>query len=134
VDVVDLVHEKPCKTCRVVKPLTDYYKDSYGGYAYADCKRCHIDKRKPYNDAHKSQRLDASQKARAGDAFVEIIDRRAVYGMAEGHCKSCKTFVPFEDMTIDHVIPLSRGGKHQYNNVQMLCLHCNVTKGSKIGR
>lgn len=34
--------------------------------------------------------------------------------------------------TIDHVIPLSKGGKHSWNNVKVCCGRCNVKKGCKI--
>jgi hypothetical protein len=32
--------------------------------------------------------------------------------------------------SIDHIIPLSRGGHHTYNNVQAACLACNASKGA----
>jgi len=31
-------------------------------------------------------------------------------------------------MTIDHIIPISRGGKTVMRNVQIICLECNKTK------
>lgn len=35
------------------------------------------------------------------------------------------------DLTIDHVIPRSRGGQDAWDNVVVACLRCNVTKGSR---
>ena len=35
-------------------------------------------------------------------------------------------------ITVDHVIPLSRGGKNDIANVQMLCLSCNCKKHTNI--
>ncbi len=35
------------------------------------------------------------------------------------------------DLTIDHIIPRSRGGKDKWDNVAVACLRCNVTKGSR---
>lgn len=35
------------------------------------------------------------------------------------------------DLTIDHVMPKSRGGKDTWDNVAIACLRCNVTKGNK---
>jgi 5-methylcytosine-specific restriction endonuclease McrA len=35
------------------------------------------------------------------------------------------------DLTIDHVIPRSRGGKDTWDNVVVACLRCNVTKGNR---
>lgn len=35
-------------------------------------------------------------------------------------------------LTIDHVIPLSKGGRHAASNVQPLCRPCNAAKGDTI--
>ena len=34
--------------------------------------------------------------------------------------------------TIDHIVPLSRGGEHSSVNVQALCMSCNASKQSKL--
>lgn len=33
-------------------------------------------------------------------------------------------------MTVDHVIPLSRGGEDNIRNLQPMCIHCNGSKGN----
>ena len=35
-------------------------------------------------------------------------------------------------MSLDHVIPISRGGKSSWENVVCACLPCNVRKGNKL--
>ncbi len=35
------------------------------------------------------------------------------------------------ELTIDHVLPRSRGGKDTWDNVVVACLRCNVTKGNR---
>lgn len=33
--------------------------------------------------------------------------------------------------SIDHIVPLTRGGAHTYANVQAAHLYCNVSKGNR---
>ena len=33
--------------------------------------------------------------------------------------------------TIDHIKPISKGGAHEWDNVQLLGRHCNDVKGAK---
>lgn len=35
-------------------------------------------------------------------------------------------------LTMDHVVPLSRGGKHSIDNIQPLCGSCNSAKNTKV--
>ena len=37
------------------------------------------------------------------------------------------------DLQIDHIYPVSRGGKTEMSNLQVLCANCNMSKGSKVG-
>lgn len=36
-----------------------------------------------------------------------------------------------EDLTLDHIVPKSKGGKLIYNNLQTLCKQCNASKGQR---
>jgi 5-methylcytosine-specific restriction endonuclease McrA len=78
----------------------------------------------------------AKRRALLQDAFVEDVDRRAVWGRDESRCRVklvCDgMFVPFEEMHLDHIIPLSKGGVHAYYNVQTACAPCNHAKGARV--
>ena len=40
-------------------------------------------------------------------------------------------FIPFRNLQVDHIIPMSRGGKSIPENLQILCRKCNGVKGGK---
>ena len=57
--------------------------------------------------------------------------KHTLYGKQEGVCIGCKIMFPFKNMTIDHIVPQSKGGSDHIDNLQLLCNACNSMKGSK---
>ncbi len=47
------------------------------------------------------------------------------------HCGSDGT-EPGRDLTVDHMLPVSRGGTNELANLQTLCRSCNSRKGTRI--
>jgi 5-methylcytosine-specific restriction endonuclease McrA len=56
------------------------------------------------------------------------MSRRTVVGRDKGKCAYCEK----RGDTIDHVIPRSRGGKHEWENVVCACRKCNHKKADKL--
>ena len=54
--------------------------------------------------------------------------RLKAYNQSEGRCVYCGRFVPFDEMTIDHIVPLSKGGTNYEENLQCCCKECNLMK------
>jgi len=51
-----------------------------------------------------------------------------------GKCTHCELFFREEDVIeVDHIIPKSKGGKDEYNNLQLLHRHCHDTKTANNG-
>lgn len=44
------------------------------------------------------------------------------------HCLACGDRPA--KLTVDHIVPVSRGGASTLDNLQPLCLNCNVAKGT----
>ena len=57
--------------------------------------------------------------------------RHRLYGEQEGVCAGCDTHFPFRIMEVDHTLPKSRGGTDHPDNLQLLCSHCNRSKGRR---
>ena len=60
-------------------------------------------------------------------------ERNLVYNRTEGHCGICGRFIPLEEYTIDHIIPLSKGGTNDLSNLQPCCSFCNKAKDDSVG-
>lgn len=59
---------------------------------------------------------------------VPPVNRREVLRRDHHRCQYCGTT---KHLTLDHVIPRSRGGKHSWDNVVTACEKCNSFKGSR---
>jgi 5-methylcytosine-specific restriction endonuclease McrA len=47
-------------------------------------------------------------------------------------CQYCGTAPGRDELTVDHVIPRSRGGSHSWQNLVTACKRCNQKKGSQM--
>ena len=49
-------------------------------------------------------------------------------------CQYCGHSQPASDLTFDHVVPRSRGGRTSWDNVVAACTRCNLAKGNQLPR
>ncbi|MBD2447815.1 HNH endonuclease [Nostoc sp. FACHB-152] len=57
--------------------------------------------------------------------------RKYVFQRDKYQCKSCGKTSIETDLTIDHIIPLARGGQNDISNLHTLCWICNQQKSDK---
>lgn len=80
-----------------------------------------------------SRRSENNRRALKKNAFIESIDPDAVFDRANGICGICKSPVSkSKPWHVDHIVPLSLGGKHAYNNVQLAHPSCNLSKDARM--
>ncbi len=58
--------------------------------------------------------------------------RGNIYLRDHNRCQYCGRKFPASELSLDHVVPISRGGKSTWENVVCACLPCNVRKGNKL--
>lgn len=118
----------------------------------ADCRRCGTvfmanKRRSTYcsRDCFQAHRYkadwknQANRRARMAAAFVEEFDRIEIFDRDDWTCQICGEPVDpdaprhsYSVPSIDHIIPIARGGEHSRANVQTACLGCNVRKGVRV--
>ncbi len=57
-----------------------------------------------------------------------------LYVGQDGICRKCKEHEKYKAMDVDHIIPISKGGTNNIDNLQLLCRQCNAKKGNKVGK
>jgi 5-methylcytosine-specific restriction endonuclease McrA len=59
---------------------------------------------------------------------VPPVSRREILKRDRDRCQYCGSK---KQLTIDHIIPRSKGGKHSWDNVVIACATCNSRKGDR---
>lgn len=95
---------------------------------------------------------DAIKKDRRIRKMREVVDNKSItlerlYKKAKGVCALCGGLCDYKDYiirddgvfiaggnypSIDHIVPLNKGGRHAWNNVQLACRDCNSKKSDSI--
>jgi 5-methylcytosine-specific restriction endonuclease McrA len=57
--------------------------------------------------------------------------RRNIYARDDHRCQYCGKRFPTSELTCDHVVPKSRGGKAEWRNIVSCCVDCNRRKGGR---
>lgn len=77
-------------------------------------------------------RTDVPKRTDLGNVpkYNSVQNKKALYGEQGGYCFGCKKHFETQNLTIDHIIPRAKGGTDHISNLQLLCGHCNSTKGT----
>ena len=93
----------------------------------ADRNRVHA---RTWRQRNPEKRNEISRRYRARKASAPVCDLTAEQWEAikTQHNHKCVVCGSIDDITMDHIIPLSKGGSHTANNVTVLCRSCNSRK------
>ena len=128
---------KQCIGCSEYKPLDNFYKaantdDGLNRY----CKKCCKVNRalESVRRRDRKSKISFRQRHRAkllGLACDSTITLAKVFRQSHGTCSLCGEWVKPRHASIDHIVPVSKGGTHTWNNVQLVHLVCNLRKGDR---
>lgn len=77
----------------------------------------------PASEAHKKKEKAKARELRASAWWKGQVGR--------GICYHCEQKFKTSDLTMDHLIPIARGGKSDKKNCVPSCKECNTKKGYK---
>lgn len=89
-----------------------------------------FEKARRQTEKRKTQELDKTHRRRSQQKTGDSIPIGELRIRDKDICHICKKLVT-ENFTIDHIIPLSRGGTHTWDNVGLAHNRCNNIKGIK---
>ncbi len=72
------------------------------------------------DDAYLKKERDKARKIRSSQWWKRK--------RSNGQCHYCKNIFPPKELTMDHVIPIARGGKSEKFNLVPCCKDCNTKK------
>lgn len=84
---------------------------------------------KEYKAIHRQIRRARIQNVGGSFTNGEWANLKAQYNYT---CPHCERSEPQIKLTIDHIIPVSKGGSNNIENIQPLCGSCNSKKGAKV--
>jgi len=61
-------------------------------------------------------------------------NRRNIFARDKNSCQYCGRHYPTSELSLDHIIPKSMGGKSAWDNIVCACTKCNVKKGGRTPR
>lgn len=90
-----------------------------------------LDTDQPMRSAHEQMRVPSvirlTRMVRPPRRRTVPLSRKALFARDGGECQYCGD----PALTIDHVHPRSRGGRHEWSNVVACCLSCNARKADR---
>lgn len=77
----------------------------------------------PASDEHQRKEKAKARELKAGSWWKQQVGR--------GICYHCENKFLASELTMDHLIPIARGGKSSKTNCVPCCKECNSKKGAK---
>ena len=132
-------HSPECKTCANKRSKLRYQREGEKlrrqmaeqrkrDYEYRlEIERRSRAKNKERHRPGKNARQSIRNRILASDKFLII--QKDLIRIYSSSCWKCGTL---NNLSLDHILPLSRGGNHSAGNIMSLCKSCNSSKGNRL--
>ncbi len=137
--LLELINFKYCNTCISIKENIEFPNSSYTITGKAsNCKECtHNHYKQYYNDNKFIFIANTIRRRSLTNSYISKELVKEVFVRDNFECKKC--FISELDheiqfgtsLHIDHIIPVSKQGTNDINNLQLLCRSCNLSKYNK---
>ena len=116
---------KKCVRCEMVLPLSSFYASPRNkAKKRPHCKACHLAGATPES---RWQVMTKGMRKRLGYA-PSVPDLRESLGEPTC-CYLCGDQLGWDEAVVDHILPISRGGNHDLDNLKWTHRRCNSAKG-----
>jgi HNH endonuclease len=82
-----------------------------------------------------SGRQSAERHPAGGDKYIpvrmQVVTKKNIYLRDNHTCQYCSRKFHASELTLDHVLPRSRGGRNTWENLVTACRKCNQAKDSR---
>lgn len=140
---------KRCSKCGETKPLDQFSRDKRTKDGRrSNCKGCQRAYYAGWYADNQARRVDQAfnwnsrYRLRSPDLYVEFVSRWEIFERDNWTCQICgiplgQDLPPSEYNhphfpTVDHIVPLARGGEHSYENTRAACKSCNSAKNNPV--
>lgn len=98
---------------------------------YNNHKEEEIQRTSDYNKANLHIKVASEQRRRIRkkDNGIFAVSSKEIQHILSLPCVECAST---DRVTLDHIIPISKGGRHSIGNLQPLCSRCNSSKNDKV--
>lgn len=120
-----------------LKSLEEFYGRRFPSLHEARTHHASNERFRRFSAGYDSQASAEDKRDHAVSSGDDTINWRAVMERGRWHCALCNTRIPRKTRdednrgTIDHIVPISRGGRHEWDNVQAAHWRCNRKKSTK---